>query len=117
MPSRPSTMHLYPIDGAVHDVAVAGTAFAYRDATCAGVIVGVDPEPVLADDLEQWVTGYWAALHPGSAGGAYVNFLMDEGEDRVRASYRENYERLRAVKRLRPGQPLPRQPEQNILPA
>jgi Berberine and berberine like len=33
-----------------------------------------------------------------SAGGAYVNFLMDEGQDRVRASYRGNYDRLAKVK-------------------
>ncbi len=38
-------------------------------------------------------------LHPHSAGGAYVNFMMDEGQDRVRATYRDNFERLAAVKR------------------
>ena len=41
---------------------------------------------------------YWEALHPYSAGGAYVNMMMDEGPDRVRASYRDNYDRLAAVK-------------------
>ena len=46
----------------------------------------------------EWVRDYWSALHPYSAGGAYVNFLMDEGEDRVAASYRDNYERLAEVK-------------------
>ena len=38
-------------------------------------------------------------LHPTSAGGAYVNFLMDEGQDRVRAAYGGNYDRLAQVKR------------------
>ena len=42
---------------------------------------------------------YWEALHPLSAGGAYVNFLMDEGDERIRATYRDNYDRLVAVKR------------------
>ena len=42
--------------------------------------------------------GYWEALHPHSSGGAYVNFMMEEGQDRVRASYRENYDRLAEVK-------------------
>ncbi|HEY6933142.1 MAG TPA: BBE domain-containing protein [Marmoricola sp.] len=37
-------------------------------------------------------------MHPTSAGGGYVNFLGDEGEERVRASYRENYPRLARVK-------------------
>ena len=38
------------------------------------------------------------ALHPHSAGGAYVNFMMEEGDDRVKATYGSNYERLAAVK-------------------
>ena len=38
-------------------------------------------------------------MHPTSAGGAYVNFMMDEGQDRIRASYRGNYDRLAQVKR------------------
>jgi len=38
------------------------------------------------------------ALHPYSAGGAYVNMMMDEGQERVRASYRDNYDRLAAIK-------------------
>jgi FAD/FMN-containing dehydrogenase len=41
---------------------------------------------------------YWEALHPYSAGGAYVNMMMDEGQERVQAAYRDNYERLAAVK-------------------
>lgn len=36
---------------------------------------------------------------PYSAGGAYVNFMMDEGQDRVQATYRGNYERLAEIKR------------------
>ena len=43
---------------------------------------------------------YWEALHPYSAGGAYVNFLMDEGHERIKATYRDNYQRLVAVKNL-----------------
>ena len=38
------------------------------------------------------------ALHPFGAGGAYLNFMMDEGEDRIKAAYRGNYERLAAIK-------------------
>jgi FAD/FMN-containing dehydrogenase len=62
------------------------------------VIAGVDPDPANARDITDWVQDYWEALHPHSADGAYVNFLMNEGEDRVRASYGENYERLQRVK-------------------
>jgi hypothetical protein len=42
--------------------------------------------------------GYWEAQHPYSAGGAYVNFMMDEGVERVRATYGSHYERLVAIK-------------------
>jgi hypothetical protein len=98
LPTPLSTMHLYPIDGAVHRVGPDATAFAYRDAGWAGVIVGVDPDPANAGKIRDWSVRYWDALHPTSAGGAYVNFMMDEGADRVRASYGPNYDRLARIK-------------------
>ncbi|HET6878165.1 MAG TPA: FAD-binding oxidoreductase [Jatrophihabitans sp.] len=100
LPTGMSTMHMYPIDGAVSRVADDATPFAYRDGGWAGVIVGVDPDPANAELISTWARNYWDELHPSSAGGAYVNFLMnDEGQDRVRASYRGNYDRLAQVKR------------------
>jgi FAD/FMN-containing dehydrogenase len=98
LPTGHSTMHLYPIDGAAARVPDDATAFAYRDGGWAGVIVGVDPDPMNAKLLTDWAKHYWTELHPTSAGGAYVNFMMDEGEDRVRASYLGNYDRLTQVK-------------------
>ena len=62
-------------------------------------MVGVDPDPASAELLRSWTVDYWDALHPFSAGGAYVNFMMDEGQERVRATYGHNYDRLAAVKR------------------
>ena len=98
LPTVHSTMHLYPIDGAAHDVGQAETAFSYRDANWAQVIVGVDPDPANASAIRQWTVDYWQATHPYSAGGGYINFLMNEGQDRVRASYRDNYQRLTDLK-------------------
>jgi FAD/FMN-containing dehydrogenase len=98
MPTWQSTMHLYPIDGAVRRVAADATAFAYRDCTWAMVIVGIDGNPAGDAAIRQWCVDYYDALHPYSAGGAYVNFLMDEGSERVAATYRGNYDRLRMVK-------------------
>jgi FAD/FMN-containing dehydrogenase len=98
MPTLHSTMHLYPIDGAVHDVGRDDTAWAYRDVTWSAVFAGVDPDPANADAIRRWSVGYQEATHPYSAGGAYVNFMMDEGEGRVRATYGPNYERLSRVK-------------------
>jgi FAD/FMN-containing dehydrogenase len=98
MPTMKSSMHLYPIDGAASRVAPDATAWSYRDARFAQVIVGVDPDPANASALRDWTVGYWDALHPYSMGGAYSNFMMDEGEERVRASYGTNYDRLARVK-------------------
>jgi FAD/FMN-containing dehydrogenase len=99
LPSGHSTMHLYPVDGAASRVPADATAFPYRGGGWAGVIVGVDPDPANARAISQWTRDYWSELHPTSVGGAYVNFLMDEGEDRVKAAYGDNYERLAQVKR------------------
>ena len=98
MPSFKSGSHIYPIDGAAHDVAVEDTAFAYRDATWSQVFIGVDPDPANASALREWTIAYWEALHPYSAGGAYVNFMMEEGQARVKATYGPNYNRLTQVK-------------------
>ena len=98
MPTPLSTAHLYPIDGAAHRVGAGDTAFSYREATWAGVFVGIDPDPANAGAITAWSKGYQEALHPYSSGGAYVNFMMDEGRERVRATYRDNYDRLARIK-------------------
>ncbi len=98
VPTMHSTMHLYPINGAAHRVGKNDTPWSYRDATWAQVIVGVDPDPANNERIISWTKDYWNALHPHSAGGAYVNFMMDEGQDRVKTTYRDNYERLVAIK-------------------
>jgi FAD/FMN-containing dehydrogenase len=105
LPTMQSTMHLYPIDGAAHRVGANETPWSYRDANWSAVMVGVDPDPAKAELIRTWATGYWEALHPYSARGAYVNFMMhDEGRARVEATYRDNYPRLVEVKnRFDPG--------------
>lgn len=99
IPTPLSQMHLYPISGAASRVGADATAWAYRDASYAGVIVGVDPDPAHAQQITNWCKEYWDALHPYSSGGAYSNFLMDEGQKRVKASYRHNYDRLVTIKK------------------
>ncbi len=98
LPTMLSTMHLYPINGAAHSVGNNDTAWSYRDAVWVQNIVGVDPDPANNNRIISWTKGYWNALHPYSEGGTYVNFMMDEGEDRIKATYRDNYERLVAIK-------------------
>ena len=97
-PSDLSLMHLYPIDGAVHQVGQTETAWSFRDATWSMVIAGIDPDPAKATELSAWAKGYWESIHPHTLGGAYVNFMMEEGADRIKATYRGNYPRLIEVK-------------------
>ena len=98
LPSVHSTMHLYPINGAAHRVGPNDTAWSFREANFVQVIVGVDPDPANNARTIGWSKEYWRRLHPYSAGGAYVNMMMDEGQERVMAAYRDNYARLAQVK-------------------
>ena len=117
LPTWLSTMHMYPIDGAVHRMDTEDTPFAFRRSRWAEVIVGVDPDPANAGKLRDWCVDYWEATHPYSAGGAYVNFLGEgEGQDRVRATYGPNYDRLAKVKGMYDPENLFRV-NQNIAPA
>ncbi|HTV57573.1 MAG TPA: FAD-binding oxidoreductase [Verrucomicrobiae bacterium] len=99
MPTFQSTMHLYPINGAAARVKKTATAWWHRDATWAEVIVGVSPDPAKKDEITAWARNYWTALHPYSTGGAYVNFMMEEGDERIRGTYGKNYKRLAKVKK------------------
>jgi FAD/FMN-containing dehydrogenase len=100
VPNIFSGLHLYPIDGAAGRVGSDETPWSYREARWSQVIFAADPEPAAAEDMRSWVVETWDATHPFSAGGAYVNFLpADEGQERVRASYRDNYDRLAQVKK------------------
>ena len=85
VPTWKSTMHLYPIDGAAHDVGPERDRVrSYRDARWVEVIVGVDPDPAERGGDPGLAIDYLEALHPYSAGGAYVNFMMDEGRSGCR---------------------------------
>jgi FAD/FMN-containing dehydrogenase len=99
VPCLQSTMHLYPINGAVQQVGADDTAFAYRDVNFACVIAGMWPEPADNAANTQWVKDYWSAIHPysGTEGG-YVNFMGEDDQSRVAANYGPNYERLSRIK-------------------
>lgn len=99
LPTPLSQMHLYPVDGAASRKRKDETPWAYRDAKWTEVILGVDPDPKNAKLIKEWSIAYWNDLHPYSMGGAYVNFMMeDEGQERVKSTYRGNYARLATVK-------------------
>ncbi|MCB0180237.1 MAG: FAD-binding oxidoreductase [Anaerolineae bacterium] len=98
LPTMQSTMHIYPINGAAGRVGPQDTAWGYRQTKFSQVIVGVDPDPQNNGRMIEWAKDYWLAMHPYSAGGGYVNMIMDEGEERVKAAYGDNYARLAQVK-------------------
>jgi hypothetical protein len=99
VPAVNSTVHIYPINGACHDVGPGDTAFAYRDANFATVIAGMWPEPADNDANIRWVRDYYDATAPLSEAGGYVNFMAADDQSRIRANYRGNYDRLVRVKR------------------
>ena len=94
-----STMHIYPINGAVHRVKSDATAFAYRDAKFATVIAGMWPDPKDNEKNIKWVKDYYAAVHTHGLPGGYVNFMAGDDQDRIRDNYKGNYDRLVSIKR------------------
>jgi hypothetical protein len=98
MPTWKSGMHMYAVNGRAAEVGNDETAWSLRDAKWVQVIVGVDPDPANARALRDWAVGYSEALEPYTMHGTYLNMIMDEGQDRVRASYRHNYARLAQLK-------------------
>ena len=98
LPTPFCTMHMYNINGAASKPGNNETAWNYRDANYAMVIVGITNDANEKEKVINWAKNYWSDLHPYSMGGAYVNFMMEEGTDRVKASYGDNYKKLVQVK-------------------
>ena len=95
-----TAVHLYAIDGAVHDVDPADTAFAHRSARFALNIAGGWPDPKDNKANITWVRNYYDAVHPHSGyAGGYTNFMDAEDQERVRANYGASYDRLVEVKK------------------
>ena len=97
-PAWLSATHIYPINGAAARVGKNETAWHFRDATWAMVIAGVDENASGKNAVIKWTKDYWNALRPYSAGGGYVNFMMDEGDQGVKSTYNENYGKLAEIK-------------------
>src|SRR3989442_13444908 len=86
------------LGGAMARVPVEATAFAHRKSRIMVNEAALYERPDQAPVYEPWATRFAAALKQGD-GGAYVNFLVDEGEARVRDAYPgKTWDRLRSVK-------------------
>jgi hypothetical protein len=97
-----SPLTAFPIwqrGGAAARVGEDETAFGGRSAGHTFNITAVTATAEGFEEEREWVRNFWTALEPYQT-GAYVNFLMDEGEGRVRRAYgARKYDRLRALKR------------------
>ena len=70
------------------------------------------PDPEDDERNIAWVRDYYDATAPHSEEGGYINFMADDDQDRIRANYKGNYDRLAQIKRTYdPAQPVPAQPE------
>jgi FAD/FMN-containing dehydrogenase len=98
MPAVNCAVHLYPVNGAAHDVAPDATAWGHRDAKYATVIAGMWPDPADNDKNIRWVKDYYAALAPHSQPGGYVNFASADDQAKVRDNFGVGYHRLAQLK-------------------
>ncbi len=97
-PTPQCMTHLYPLDGATADVPAGATAWAWRDASVAQLVVGAGDAPAHDAAVGVWARDFAAALEPAALRGAYTNFLSDDGEAQARRCYGEHYGRLAVVK-------------------
>jgi hypothetical protein len=86
------------LGGAMARVPAEATAFAHRSSRIMANVAALYERPEEAPEHEPWLTDFAAALRQGE-GGAYVGFLGDEGEGRIREAYAgSTWERLVAIK-------------------
>jgi FAD/FMN-containing dehydrogenase len=90
---------LFPIDGALNRLPESHSAVGNRDA---GAVINITAAWEKADDDKvniEWARAAWQDVRGFSTGGTYINFLTEEeGDDRTRAAYRDNYRRLAEIK-------------------
>jgi FAD/FMN-containing dehydrogenase len=90
---------IWQLGGAVARVGEDETAFGGRSAGHTFNITAATESAEGFDGEREWVRGFWSALEPYHV-GVYVNFLMEEGEERIRQAYgARKYDRLKALKR------------------
>jgi FAD/FMN-containing dehydrogenase len=91
---------IWQMGGAISRVGDEETAFSGRGAGHTFNITAATAERDGFDEEREWVRDFWSALEPHHSSGVYVNFLMSEGEERVREAYgAQKYERLKSLKR------------------
>jgi hypothetical protein len=98
MPSCASGVGLQQMHGAASRVAPSATAFAHRAEQYDFLILSQWSDPADTESNLEWTEGLFEAMQPHMEESVYVNNLGEEGQDRVRAAYGDNYARLTALK-------------------
>jgi FAD/FMN-containing dehydrogenase len=99
VPSPYTVVLLQDFHGAAGRVARDTMAFGHRDAPHALVILSNWSDPNESERNIEWTRAFFAAMQPHMARGVYVNDMgHDEGGERVRSAYGENYARLATLK-------------------
>lgn len=93
-----SSVLIEQFGGAVSRVGADETAFNHRAAPYDLAIMPQWSAPAESEKHIRWADELWRAMQPFSSGGVYVNYLGNEGEERVKAAYGTNYERLVTLK-------------------
>jgi FAD/FMN-containing dehydrogenase len=116
-PAPQCELHVHVMGGAVRRVPAEASAFPHRDAPYVLNLLSRWQDPAQDDACIGWGRDTYASIEEHTTGGAYINFLGDEGADRVRAAYGPStWARLQAVKaRYDPDNAFHR--NQNIPPA
>jgi FAD/FMN-containing dehydrogenase len=96
--SPKSEIHVHQMGGAVADVPAGATAFGDRSAPFLLNVIGSTFTADGYTDAVSWAKEFHSAIAPSMTGGTYVNFVSEEGEDGVRSSYGDKYDRLVALK-------------------
>ncbi len=89
---------IMPLGGAVHRVSDDATAMGWRGAKWGIHVLGEWPDPSENEEPIAWVRNVDAAIQPWAQKGAYLNYLMDEGEQRVKESFGAHYKRMEELK-------------------
>jgi FAD/FMN-containing dehydrogenase len=98
--SPSSEIHIQHFGGAIATVGEGETAIGERQAPFVLNAIATTHEPAGSLDPHiEWAQRLYAEIEPSLTGGAYINFLSAEGQERVRAAYgAEKFDRLRALK-------------------
>jgi FAD/FMN-containing dehydrogenase len=99
VPSPRTVVTIEQFGGAMRHVAPGATAFAQRGWDFNVDITSMWTDPTQTAANVAWTRAAWEALRPFVPEAVYVNYLGVEGEERVRAAYGANYDRLVALKK------------------